>query len=150
MTDPLHSRVAASFARQGLMRSLGAELVAVAPGRCRIAAPLGPAVTQQHGAAHAGLTFALGDSAAGYAALTLLPDGAEVMTSEIKIHLLRPGVGDRLEARGEVLKPGRRLIVVRADVFALRDGVETHIATLLGTMVPVDAQAVSPRGSANP
>lgn len=141
----LFTRVHDSFNRQGLMRTFGAALVEVAPGLCRITAPLGPAVCQQHGAAHAGLTFALGDSAAGYAALTLLPEGAEVMTSEIKIHLLRPGVGDRLEARGRVLKPGRRLIVVQSDVYALRgDGTETHIATLLGTMVPVDAQAVSP------
>jgi uncharacterized protein (TIGR00369 family) len=145
VTDPLHRRIADSFARQGLMQTLGARLLAVGPGTCSLTAPLGPGVTQQHGAAHAGLTFALGDSAAGYAALTLLPDGAEVMTSEIKIHLLRPGVGDRLEARGRVLKPGRRLIVVQSDVCALRpDGSEVHIATLLGTMVPVDAQAVSP------
>lgn len=144
MTDPLHRRIADSFARQGLMQTFGARLLAVGPGQCRIDAPLGPGVTQQHGAAHAGLTFALGDTAAGYAALTLMPDGAEVMTSEIKIHLLRPGVGDRLEARGRVLKPGRRLIVVQSDVFALRGGTEVHIATLLGTMVPVEAQAVSP------
>lgn len=144
MTAPLFDRISASFARQGLMRTLGASLLAVGPGACRIGAPLGPGVTQQHGAAHAGLTFALGDSAAGYAALTLMPEGAEVMTSEIKIHLLRPGVGDRLEARGRVLKPGRRLIVVQSDVFALRGDAEVHIATLLGTMVPVEAQTVSP------
>jgi uncharacterized protein (TIGR00369 family) len=145
VTDPLHRRIADSFARQGLMRTFDARLLAVSPGHCRVGAPLGPGVTQQHGAAHAGLTFALGDTAAGYAALTLMPDGAEVMTSEIKIHLLRPGTGDRLEARGRVLKPGRRLIVVQSDVYALRgDGAEVHIATLLGTMVPVDAQAVSP------
>ena len=144
MTDPLHRRIADSFARQGLMKTFGARLLAVGPGQCRITAPLGPGVTQQHGAAHAGLTFALGDSAAGYAALTVMPDGGEVMTSEIKIHLLRPGIGARLEARGRVLKPGRRLIVVQSDVFALRDEAEVHIATLLGTMVPVDAQAVSP------
>lgn len=144
MTDPLHRRIADSFARQGLMQTFDATLLDVGPGRCRIGAPLGPGVRQQHGAAHAGLTFALGDTAAGYAALTLLPEGSEVMTSEIKIHLLRPGVGDRLEARGTVLKPGRRLIVVQADVYALRGDAEVQIATLLGTMVPVDAQAVSP------
>lgn len=145
VTDPRQARIAASFARQGLMQTLGARLVHVGAGDCRILAPIGPGVTQQHGAAHAGLTFALGDSAAGYAALTLMPEGVEVMTSEIKIHLLRPGIGDRLEARGRVLKPGRRLFVVQSDVYALRaDGAETHIATLLGTMVPVEAQAVSP------
>ena len=138
MTETILPRIAASFARQGLMRTLGAHLVAADAGHCRIRAPIGPGATQQHGAAHAGLTFALGDSAAGYAALTLMPDDAEVMTAEIKINLLRPASGPLLEARGEVLKPGRRLVVVRADVFALQDGgAETHVATLLGTMVPV-------------
>lgn len=136
MTDP-SPRIAASFARQGLMLTLDARLVAVAPGRVSVAAPLTPAVTQQHGAGHAGLTFALGDTAAGYAALTLMPDGVEVMTAEIKINLLRPATGDRIEARGEVLKPGRRLIVVKSDIFALTGPQEVLIATMLGTMVPV-------------
>ncbi len=138
MTDPT-PRIAASFARQGLMQTLGARLVEVAHGRVRIDAPVTDAVCQQHGAGHAGLTFAPGDTAAGYAALTLIPEGSEVMTAEIKINLLRPAVGDRLEARGEVLKPGRRLIVVKADIFALTGDRETLVATMLGTMVPVDA-----------
>lgn len=136
MTD-LERRIAASFARQGLMATLGARLVGVAPGQVRIAAPVTPAVSQQHGAGHAGLTFALGDTAAGYAALTLLPEESEVMTAEIKINLMRPAIGDALEARGEVLKPGRRLIVVKADILAFSGTRETLIATMLGTMVPV-------------
>ncbi len=136
MTD-LHGRIAASFARQGLMRQFGAEIVTLTPGTCTLRAPVTDAVTQQHGAAHAGLTFALGDTAAGYAALSLLPEGEEVMTAEIKINLLRPGIGTHLIARGEVVKAGRRLCVVRSDVVALRDGRETLIAVLLGTMVPV-------------
>lgn len=131
-------RIAASFARQGLMQTFGARLVYVAPGRVAIAAAVTPAVSQQHGAGHAGLTFALGDTAGGYAALTLIPDGSEVMTAEIKINLLRPAFGERLEARGEVIKPGRRLIVVRADVLAITGTRETLIATMLGTMVPVE------------
>jgi len=141
MTDPeLLDRISESFARQGLMQTLQARMVEVAPGRARVQAPLGPRTSQQHGAGHAGLTFALGDSAAGYAALTLMPPGAEVMTAEIKINLMRPAIGAALEARGEVLKAGRRLTVVRADVFALQaDGSETLVATLLGTMVPVEA-----------
>jgi uncharacterized protein (TIGR00369 family) len=132
------ARVRSSFARQGMMATLGATIDSIAPGRVALTAPLTPAVAQQHGAGHAALAFALGDSAAGYSALTLLPEGAEVMTAEIKIHLLRPATGERLIARGEVIKPGRRLIVVRSDVVAVRSGVETLVATLLGTMVPVE------------
>lgn len=131
-------RIHESFARQGLMRTLGASLAGVAPGAVSLRAPIRPESCQQHGAAHAGLTFALGDTAAGYAALSLMPDESEVMTAEIKINLLRPAVGKVLEARGKVLKAGRRLCVVQADVFALDDaGAENHVATLLGTMVPV-------------
>ncbi|MFN6979252.1 MAG: PaaI family thioesterase [Gemmobacter sp.] len=134
----LEDRIRASFARQGMMATLEARIEAIAPGAVTLAAPLTPAVTQQHGAGHAALAFALGDSAAGYAALTMLPEGVEVMTAEIKINLLRPAVGASLIARGAVLKAGRRLIVVRADVYAASEGRERMVAALLGTMVPVD------------
>ncbi|QFS84215.1 Thioesterase superfamily protein [Roseivivax sp. THAF40] len=138
MSD-LDARIRASFARQSMMTSLGATLVSVAPGAVEIGAPIGAAHLQQHGFAHAGLTFSVGDSAAGYAALSILPEGREVVTSEIGIHLLAPARGDRLIARGRIIKPGRRLIVVASDVYAIADGRETHVATLQGTMVPVDA-----------
>jgi uncharacterized protein (TIGR00369 family) len=95
-------------------------------------------VRQQHGAGHAGLTFALADTAAGYAALTLMPPGREVMTVEAKINLLAPALGDRLIARGRVLRAGRRLVVVTAEVAAVAAGQETMIALLQGTMIPVD------------
>lgn len=131
-------RIHDSFARQGLMQSFGAALADVAPGRVAITAPIRPEGSQQHGAAHAGLTFALADSAAGYAALTLMPEGREVMTVEAKINLIAPAVGDRLMARGEVAKAGRRLTVCRAEVFAQRDGVETCVALLQATMIAVD------------
>lgn len=129
--------VKASFARQAMMRTMGAEIIALAPGLVEIAAPIRPAFGQQHGLAHAGFTFALGDSAAGYAALSLMPAGQEVMTSEMKIHLLAPGAGTRLVARGEVIRPGRRLVIVRADLHAEGDRERRHVATLLGTIVPV-------------
>ena len=131
--------VRASFAAQAMMRTLGAELVAVDPGRVTIAAPILPLATQQHGIGHAGLSFALGDSAGGYAALSLQPPGTEVLTSEMKIHLLAPARGDRLIATGTVIRPGRRLVIVRADVVAVEAGRETLAATLLGTIVPVGA-----------
>lgn len=129
--------IQASFAAQSLMTTLGAELRSVAPGAVEIAAPLNAGNLQQHGFAHAGLTFAIGDSAAGYAALSLLPEGSEVLTTEMKINLLAPGKGDGLIARGRVIRPGRRLVVVQADVFACAEGAERHIALLTGTMIPL-------------
>ena len=126
------TKVRASFARQALMATFGAEMRALAPGRCVIAAPVSDRVTQQHGVAHAGLTFALGDSAAGYAALTLMDEAAEVLTVEMKINLLAPATGPELVATGEVVRPGRRLIVVTAEV----TGEAGPVALLQGTMIP--------------
>lgn len=119
------------------MRHLAAALIDVGPGRVVIAAPIGPDVRQQHGVAHAGLSFALGDSAAGYAALSLMPDGAEVLTVEMKINLIAPAIGDRLVATGEVVKSGRRLTVVRAEVVAESAEGSRTVAVLQGTMIPV-------------
>lgn len=125
-----------SFLAQGLMRTLGAELLEVGPGRVVIAAPIRPEVGQQHGFAHAGLSFALGDSAAGYSALSLLPEGAEVLTVEMKINLIAPAAGARLVATGEVLRAGRRLSVVRAEVVAEDGETRRTVALLQGTMIP--------------
>ncbi|WP_235820390.1 PaaI family thioesterase [Falsiruegeria litorea] len=119
------------------MDTLGARLEKIEDGHIEISAPIVPEFTQQQGHAHAALSFALGDTAAGYAALTCAPANHEVVTAEIKINLLAPGRGDRLKAIGRVLKPGRRLIVVAADVYAISDGAETHVAALQGTIVPV-------------
>lgn len=134
MIDP---RIAASFARQGMMSALQAQLISAASGRVVIRAPLLPHHSQQHGAAHAAVSFALGDSAAGYAALTLMPENQEVMTAEIKINLLAPAIGDHLEAIGEVMRAGRRLSVVRAEVFAITDQTRKSVALLQGTMIGV-------------
>lgn len=131
----IEAKVRASFARQTMMATLGAELSSVGQGAVEITAPILPGSLQQHGAAHAALAFAIGDSAAGYAALTLLPVEDEVLTAETKINLLRPAVGERLIARGKVIKPGRRLTVVQAEVFAESAGVLKEIALLQGTMV---------------
>ncbi|CTQ33671.1 PaaI family thioesterase [Jannaschia rubra] len=130
---PTASRIADSFALQGMMRTFGAVLEHVGDGVVRIACDVTPATSQQHGHGHAGLTFSLADSAAGYAALTLIDPEFEVVTSEFRISLLAPARG-RLVAEGRVIRPGRRLIAVAADVLG-PDG--THVATALGTMVPV-------------
>ncbi|HKK85383.1 MAG TPA: PaaI family thioesterase [Roseovarius sp.] len=137
MTPDTEAKITESFASQSLMQTLGATLQSIKAGRVEIAAPILESSKQQHGFAHAGLTFSIGDSAAGYAALSTLPADHEVLTTEMKINLLAPGKGERLIARGRVIKPGRRLIVVQSDVFALLDGVETHIALMTGTMLPI-------------
>jgi uncharacterized protein (TIGR00369 family) len=131
--DPDYAAVVrASFARQGMMGLLRAEIAAIAPGRVTIVAPIRPEVGQQHGFAHAGLAWTIGDSAAGYAAMSLLEPGGEVLTVEMKINLLAPARGARLIAEGRVIRPGRRLIVVGAEI---ADGDGTAVATMLGTMI---------------
>ena len=136
--DPaIDAKIRASFARQSMMTTLGAELTEIAPGAVEIIAPILPGSQQQHRAAHAALSVAIGDSAAGYSALTLFGPDQEVLTAEMKINLLRPAVGDRLIAKGSVVKPGRRLSVVQAEVFAVADGQSKLVGLLQGTMVPV-------------
>ena len=141
MTEPegggVAARVRASFARQGLMVTLGATLEEVAPGRVTIALRPGPAVAQQHGFVHAGAVSAIADSAAGYAALSLMPGDAGVLTTEFKINLLAPAAGERIVARGRVVKAGRTLTLAQAEVFAEADGGERLIALLTATLMTV-------------
>ncbi len=126
-----------SFARQGLMQTLDARIDLIEPGHVVIAMPITSAMDQQHGFAHAGATFALGDSAAGYAALSMMEAGSEVLTVEMKINLIAPAAGRRLVAEGTVAKPGRRLLVVQATVRAeAEDGSLRDVALLQGTIIP--------------
>ena len=134
-------RISRSFEAQSMMQTLGARLAELGPGEVRIEAPILPGLRQQQGFGHAGLTFSLGDTAAGYAALSLMPPDRDVLTAEIKINLLAPAVGDLLIATGRVIKPGRRLMVVSAEVHARQADKLTLIAILQGTMVPVDGFA---------
>jgi len=137
LSTEILTKVNDSFSKQSMMKTLEATLRLSKPGFAEIEAPILPGSRQQQGFAHAGLTFAIGDSAAGYAALSLMPLDCEVLTAEMKINLLAPGQGEALIARGRVIKPGRRLVVVQSDVYAIADGIEKHVALLTGTMVPV-------------
>jgi uncharacterized protein (TIGR00369 family) len=138
MLDPAReAAIRESFAKQGLMQTMDARIDSLAPGRVALSMPIRPEVGQQHGFAHAGATFALGDSAAGYSALSLMPEGSEVLTVEMKINLIAPAAGIRLIAEGEVVKPGRRLTIVRATMRAeASDGTTRDVALLQGTMIP--------------
>lgn len=130
-----------SFAAQNMMTLIGAEITNLTNGSCEITAPIPDTMRQQHGFGHAALTFAIGDTAAGYAALSAMPEGHEVLTSEIKINLMAPAKGDKLIAQGRVLRIGRRLIPVEAEVWAEDGTNRILIAKLLGTMVPVKTAA---------
>lgn len=129
------ARVRASIARQAFMNSLGVEVGHLAPGAVDLMLPFRADLTQQHGFFHAGTTTTIADSAAGYAALSLYPKGTGVLTTEFKINLLNPGKGERLEARGRVIKPGRTLTICKSDVYGVEADRETHVATALFSMI---------------
>ena len=132
----IFTKVAKSFESQAFMKTIGAKLDSVDEGRVVISVELKPSMMQQHGFGHAGVTFSIGDSAAGYAALTKMGKNQEVLTSEMKIHLMSPADGKILKAVGSVLKAGRRLLVVQSNIYSVADKNEKLIATMLGTMVP--------------
>lgn len=131
--------VAASFARQGLMQALGIELVDVAPGACVLCAAADPRLTQQQGLFHGALIGAMLDSAGGYAAYSLMPPGSEVLTTEYKVNFIAAAAGERLIARGRVIKPGRTISVTMAEAFCVQDGVETACAVMLQSLIRVTA-----------
>lgn len=121
------------------MHTLSASLESVAPGLVEIALTPGSAVSQQHGFVHAGALAAIADSAAGYAALSL-PPGAGVLTTEFKINLLAPAAGERILARGRVIKAGRTLTLAQTEVFSQTAGQEKLVALLTATLMTVEGQ----------
>jgi uncharacterized protein (TIGR00369 family) len=128
-------RVRGSFARQAAMTLIGATMTEVAPGSVTIRLPVRDEITQQHKFVHGGVVGMIADSAGGYAAFTLMPADASVLTVEYKINMLAPAEGDVLLARGLVIKPGRTLSIARADVFGVRDGREKLVATMQQTLM---------------
>ncbi len=137
----LHDRVAHSFARQGMLRHVGAQLRRVEPGLVELWLPYSDQVTQQQGTFHGGAIGVLADVACGYAAMTVAPEGMEIVTAEYKINFLGGHQGGGLRAIGRVVKPGKRLIVASAEVTHLGDdGQESACALIQATLVPVPAR----------
>ena len=136
-------RVRASFAKQQVMATIGATLDAVEPGAVTISMAPNPALTQQHGYLHAGIIATIADSACGYAALSLMPEDAAVLSIEFKTNMLAPADGERFIARGKVIKPGRTIMVCDATVHAVRKGTEKLVATMTGTMMVVTGRGIS-------
>ena len=145
--NPLYEqRVRDSFALQGVMHHMGAQLGLIAPGAVDIELTWAKELTQQHGFLHAGVVSAALDSACGYAAFTLMVPEAEVLTIEFKINLLAPAQGERFRMEGRVLKPGRTITVCEGRAYALHGGGEKLIATMGCTLMAIAGRAdVRPR-----
>ncbi|MGH6689209.1 MAG: PaaI family thioesterase [Gammaproteobacteria bacterium] len=124
-----------SFSRMTLMTTIGARLVTVAAGQVHIDMAARDELTQQHGYVAGAIVTAIVDTACGFAAMSLMPAGAGVLTVECKVNFLSPARGERLLARGWVVKPGRTLTVCAGEVHAVSDGTETIVAALLATMM---------------
>jgi uncharacterized protein (TIGR00369 family) len=133
-------RIRTSFAKQGLMRTLGATLGKVTSGRVEIVLVPKPEISQQHGFVHAGAVSAIADSAAGYAALSMMPMDRGVLTTEFKINLLAPATGERIMARGKVIKAGRTLTLAQTEVFSENEGKEQLIALLTATLMTIEGR----------
>ncbi len=134
------ARVRESFGRQGAMTLLGATIEALAPGHCTIELPFRDELAQQHGYFHAGVTSAVADSAGGYAALTLFPASAEVLTVEFKINLIAPAHGERLVADAHVVRSGRTLTICTVDVSCARGGELIPCALMQQTLIRIDGK----------
>ena len=138
MSTAVAQRVAASFARQGMMQHLEAKLIRVAQGEVEIALPYGDKVTQQQGGFHGGAMGALADIAGGYAGLTVLPEGMEIVTAEYKINFLSGHQEGELRAVGKVVKGGKRIVVTTVEVFHIdAQGKKSMCAVMQQTLVPV-------------
>ena len=129
------SRIRESFARQRVMQLIGASLRRVEPGAIDIALDYRDDLTQQNGYLHAGILTTVADSACGYAAYTLMPAGADVLSVEFKVNLLRPAVGESFVAEARVIKAGATLSVTRCDVYGHSGGEAKLVATMLATMI---------------
>jgi len=139
VSNPDYARtVRDSFARQGLMATLGARIVAIEPGFCAIEMGFTPNVSQQQGFFHGGAIGAIADTAAGYAAYSLMPAGAEILTVEYKLNLIRPAVPPTLRAEARVLRAGKTLTVCRADVFHSAPGGLEACALLQSTLMWIE------------
>jgi uncharacterized protein (TIGR00369 family) len=133
----IHDRIAASFEKQGLMATLGAELLSAQEGEVQIGLPFSLHLSQQQGFVHAGAIASIVDSACGYAALTKAPPGHEVVTAEFKLNLLRPAIGERFVAIGKVVNAGKMLTVCTGEVLAYKDGATKVVALMQATIVNV-------------
>jgi uncharacterized protein (TIGR00369 family) len=139
--EAFEKKVRDSFGQQLFMSTIGAEMISVDRGSIEIRFPFSTKLTQQNGFVHAGAVTSIMDSACGYAALSVGPRDADVLSVEFKVNLLSPGIGESFVARASVKRAGKRLVVCIADAFAVRAGEEKLIATMLATIMNIDSKA---------
>ena len=138
------ARVRESFTRQSFMTLIGGEIASVSPGHCQVAVKARADLCQQRGFLHGGVTTALADTAAGFAAYSLMPANSAPLTVELKINLMSPAIGERFIASGRVLRPGRTLTIVEVDVHAYSKQDSKLIARMLATMICIENTADAP------
>ena len=134
----IDARIRGSFARQSIMTTLGAEIAVVRAGEVEIVLPFSDKILQQHDFIHAGAVATIADSACGYAALSVMPRDAAVLTTEFKINLLAPAKGERLRAIGRVVRSGKKLVITLGEVFAEDGGARKQVALITATMMVVN------------
>jgi uncharacterized protein (TIGR00369 family) len=139
--EAFEKKVRDSFGRQPFMSTIGAEMISVGRGNVEIRLPFSSKLTQQRGFMHAGAITSIMDSACGYAALSVAPEEADVLSVEFKVNLMAPGIGEWFVARASVKRAGKRLAVCAADAFAVKGGNEKLIATMLATIMNVDVKS---------
>jgi uncharacterized protein (TIGR00369 family) len=132
------ARVRDSFGKQSIMTTIGAEVSSVKSGEVEIVLPFSDKVLQQHGFIHAGAVATIADSACGYAALSVMPRDAAVLTVEFKINLLSPAKGERLRAVGRVVRAGKKLVIAAGEVFAEEGGRSKQVALITATLMVVE------------
>jgi uncharacterized protein (TIGR00369 family) len=137
----IDARVQESFNRQTIMATLGAKLDLAEKGRVVISLPYAPHICQQHGFLHAGVVTTIVDSACGYAAFTMMPEGSSVLTVEFKVNFMSPAKGARFEAEGRVVKAGRTLLVTQGEVTAIDGDQRQVVAIITATMMRLEAKA---------
>ncbi len=130
-------KVIKSFNRQGVLKTINASIIAIRPGEIELEFPYQSNLAQQHGFIHAGIVSTVLDTACGYAAFTLMPENAGVLTIEFKINLLSPAKGDRFRAVGKVKKPGKNITVTEGELFSHGEGGQKLVATMVGTIMSV-------------
>ena len=137
--DPnMDQRCRDSFARQQFLATIGASVLSVKAGEVELVMPFSASLTQQHGFIHAGVISTLADTACGFAALSLMPEDAAVLTTEFKINLLSPAKGERFIAHGRVVRPGKKLMVCLGEVFAEENGKRKQVALMTASMMVMD------------
>jgi uncharacterized protein (TIGR00369 family) len=137
-TEAMLARVQASFDRQGMMNTLGVEVTVVEPGKVEMSLRHDDRFTQQHGFLHAGAVASVMDTACGFAAFSVMPPDAAVLTASYTINLMAPAAGERFTITGEVVRAGRTLVVCRGEAFA--DGDTRPFAIMQATMTAVSGR----------